>query len=443
MLDKLATVREKLSPGLRKLISNTIWMFADRFFRLFIAFFVSVWVARYLGPAQFGLYNYAFTIIGILIPFAKLGLDQILIRNLARDPTCKDETLGTAFVLKITGGVVTSVLAVVTIFLLRPDNNLSHQLVGIMAVGSIFQASEIITFWFDSQTRAKYGVWARNASYLLAGLIKIVLIQIQAPLIAFAWATLVEAFLGAIALMIVYQTDGNLLKAWRYSFHRAKELLQDSWPLIFSSLAILIYMQIDQIMIGQIMGDREVGLYSVVVKLSEVWYFLPGVITNSVFPSVVRAKAVSEKLYYDRFQKLFNLMSVLAYAAALLFSLSSNLLVTSIYGSQYAEVGPVIAVYVWAGVFVSLGLATSLWITTEGLMRFLPIISTSGAVINIVLNYFLIPKYGIMGATIATVISQFVSSCGAYAIHPKTRKIFVMQIKAMTMPGLPSKEWFK
>ncbi len=443
MLDKLATVREKLSPGLRKLISNTIWMFADRFFRLFVAFFVSVWVARYLGPAQFGLYNYAFTIIGILIPFAKLGLDQILIRNLARDPSCKDETLGTAFVLKITGGFVTSVLAVVTIFLLRPDNNLSHWLVGIMAVGSIFQASEIITFWFDSQTRAKYGVWARNASYLLAGLIKIVLIQIQAPLIAFAWATLVEASLGAIALMIVYQTDGNLLKAWRYSFQRAKELLQDSWPLIFSSLAILIYMQIDQIMIGQIMGDREVGLYSVVVKLSEVWYFLPGVITNSVFPSVVRAKAVSEKLYYERFQKLFNLMSVLAYAAALLFSLSSNLLVTSIYGSQYAEVGPVIAVYVWAGVFVSLGLATSLWITTEGLMRFLPIISTSGAGINIVLNYFLIPKYGIMGATIATVISQFVSSCGAYAIHPKTRKIFVMQIKAMTMPGLPSKEWFK
>jgi PST family polysaccharide transporter len=443
MLDKLATVREKLSPGLRKLISNTIWMFADRFFRLFVAFFVSVWVARYLGPAQFGLYNYAFTIIGILIPFAKLGLDQILIRNLARDPSCKDETLGTAFVLKITGGFVTSVLAVVTIFLLRPDNNLSHWLVGIMAVGSIFQASEIITFWFDSQTRAKYGVWARNASYLLAGLIKIVLIQIQAPLIAFAWATLVEASLGAIALMIVYQTDGNLLKAWRYSFQCAKELLQDSWPLIFSSLAILIYMQIDQIMIGQIMGDREVGLYSVVVKLSEVWYFLPGVITNSVFPSVVRAKAVSEKLYYERFQKLFNLMSVLAYAAALLFSLSSNLLVTSIYGSQYAEVGPMIAVYVWAGVFVSLGLATSLWITTEGLMRFLPIISTSGAGINIVLNYFLIPKYGIMGATIATVISQFVSSCGAYAIHPKTRKIFVMQIKALTMPGLPSKEWFK
>jgi PST family polysaccharide transporter len=443
MLDKLTTLREKLRPGLRKLISNTVWMFADRFFRLFVAFFVSVWVARYLGPAQFGLYNYAFTIIGILTPFAKLGLDQILIRDLARDPSCKDETLGTAFALKIIGGVVTAVLAVLAIYLLRPDNKLSHWLVGIMAVGTIFQTSEIISFWFDSQTRAKYGIWARNLAYLFASLIKIVLILIRAPLIAFGWATLIEAILAAIALLIVYQTDGNFLKAWQYSFQRANKLLQDSWPLIFSSFAILIYMQIDQIMIGQMMGDREVGLYTVAVKLSEVWYFVPAVITSSVFPSVVKAKAVSEKLYYERFQKLFNILSVLAYATALLFTLSSNLLVTLLYGSHYAEVGPVIAVYVWAGLFVSLGLATSLWITTEGLMRFSPIISTAGAVINIVLNYFLIPKYGLIGATIATVISQFFASCGAYAIHPKTKRIFVMQIKAMTMPGLPSKEWFK
>ena len=442
MLDKLATVSKKLSPGLRKLISNTVWMFADRFLRLFVALFVSVWVARYLGPEQFGLYNYALTVIGLLMPFAKLGLDSILMRNLARDPTSKDETLGTAFVLKIAGGLVTSVLAVVTIFLLRPDNKMSHWLVGIMAVGSIFHASEIITFWFDSQTRAKYGVWARNASYLLAGFIKIVLIQIHAPLIAFAWATLVEAILGAIALVIVYQADGNLLTALRYNLWRARELLQDSWPLIFASLAVMIYMQIDQIMLGQMMGDREVGLYSVVVKLSEIWYFIPGVITTSVFPSVVRAKAVSEKLYYERIQKLFNLMSVTAYAAALLFTLSSNRLVTLLYGSQYAEVGPVIAVYVWAGVFVSLGLATSLWTTTEGLMRFSPLVSIIGAGVNVFFNYFLIPKYGIMGATIATVISQFIASCGAYAIPGQTRKIFAMQIKAMIAPGLPTKEWF-
>jgi PST family polysaccharide transporter len=102
----------------------------------------------------------------------------------------------------------------------------------------------------------------------------------------------------------------------------------------------------------------------------------------------------------------------------------------------------VIAVYVWAGVFVSLGLATSLWTTTEGLMRFSPLVSIIGAGVNVFFNYFLIPKYGIMGATIATVISQFIASCGAYAIPGKTRKIFAMQIKAMLAPGLPTKEWF-
>lgn len=202
-------------------------------------------------------------------------------------------------------------------------------------------------------------------------------------------------------------------------------------------------MRIDQLMLGQILGDKAVGLYSVVVKLSEIWYFVPGIITSSVFPAVVRSKVISEQLYYERLQKLFNLMAVSAYAAAILFTVSSNFLVASLYGPQYAEVGPVIAVYVWAGVFVSLGVATSLWTTTEGLMVLAPIISTTGAVVNIILNYFLIPTYGVMGATIATVISQFVASSGAYAIHPRTRKIFVMQVKALIMPGIPSKEWFK
>ncbi len=195
----------------------------------------------------------------------------------------------------------------------------------------------------------------------------------------------------------------------------------------------MIYMRIDQIMLGQIKDNRAVGIYAVVMKLAEVWYFIPTVIISSVFPSIVKAKQIGENLYYERIQKLFNLCSVLAYAVAIPLSLFSNQIVTLLYGKQYAEAGPVLAIYVWAGVFVYLGAAINTWEITEGLLKLAAITSAIGAVTNVFLNIFLISKYSIMGATISTIISQFIASCGAYAFFPASRKVFIMQLKAILM----------
>ncbi len=425
---------------LQKILANTGWLFIDKIIRMGVGLLVGVWVARYLGPEQFGLYSYALSFAALFGTFATLGLDGIVVRNIVRDPSCKDEMLGTAFVLKLLGGALTLLLTMGAISLLRPHDNLTRWLVGITAGGMIFQAFDVIDFWFQSQVQSKYTVYVKNAAFLLVAFVKISLLLMQAPLIAFAWAGLAEIAIGSVGLVIVYHINGFYIKKWLTTISHAKKLLNDSWPLILSGIVITIYMRIDQIMLGEMIGDKAVGVYSAAVRLSEIWYFIPAAFVSSVFPSIVEVKKVNEKLYYERIQKLFNLMSVLAYAIAIPMTFLSGWLVTLLFGENYAEAGPVLAIHIWAGLFVFLGVARGSWTTIEGLMKFSFATTAIGAVVNVVLNYFFINSYGVIGAAVSTVISQFVASYGANAFYSRTRIIFINQTKAIMMLNLLGKE---
>lgn len=438
MLDKLAAASQKLSPNLRQIIGNTAWLFSEKIWQMGLGLLVGVWVARYLGPENFGLFNYATAIVGLLSPLAKLGLDSIIVRDLARNKSLRDETLGTAFALRITGSTLMFFLIVGGTYLLSPDDNLMRWLVGIVAVGTICQSFEIIDFWFQSQIQAKYSVWARNAAYVLLSGVKVFLIVTKAPLVAFAGAMAAEQAIAALGLVIVYRWQGNLLKAWDINVQRAKTLLKDSWPLILSGIVIMIYMRIDQIMLGQMQSVESVGIYSAAVKISELWFFVPMAVVNSVFPSIVQAKDINEETYYSRIQKLFNLMCLLAYAVAIPMTFLSPYIVTLIYGPEYAEASAILTVHVWMGLFATLGVAREVWLTTEGLMKFSAVTTTTGAIVNVILNYFFIPIYGGIGAAVATVIAQMVSAYAIGAFYPPTRKIFFKQTKALFLLG-----WFK
>lgn len=321
----------------------------------------------------------------------------------------------------------------------NPNFRETVMLVGIVATGTILQTFEIIDFWFQSQVQSKYSVLARNTAYVLINGVKIGLIQLGAPLIAFAIAMVAEYALAGIGLIVAYRLQGNFLKAWQVNFRYAKTLLNDSWPLILSGIVIMIYMRIDQVMLGQMVGEKSVGIYSAAVKISELWYFVPNAIVNSVFPSIVQAKEISEEVYYKRIQKLLNVVAVLAYLVAIPVTFLAPWIVTLLYGKSYAEAGPILNMHIWAGLFVSLGLARSSWIITEGLMKFSAATTAIGAVINIILNYLLIDKYGGLGAAIATVVAQIFASYAAHAFYPQTRKMFILQTKAITLLGLVSR----
>lgn len=256
MINKLAAVRKKLGPGLRQVISNTTWLFADRILQMGLSLFVGVWVTRYLGPTQFGTLNYALTFVSMFGAIASLGgLGTLIVRDIARDPSCKEESLGTAFALHLTSGLITIVVTVGLISLLNPNEPLTRWLVGIFAAGTVFEAFNTIDYWFQSQVQSKYTVLARNSAYVLMCAVRLALIQLQAPLIAFAWARLAEVALGALGLVIAYKLQGNQVQKWRVSLSRVKALLIECWPLVLSGVAVYMYANIDQVMLGSILSS--------------------------------------------------------------------------------------------------------------------------------------------------------------------------------------------
>jgi PST family polysaccharide transporter len=224
---------------------------------------------------------------------------------------------------------------------------------------------------------------------------------------------------------------GLLLTKLCVSIKRAKSLLKDSWPLLLSSISITIYMQIDQIMLGHMIGDEAVGIYSAALRISAVWYFIPMAIVASTFPAILESKKRSEKQYYARLQKLFDLMVVISVGLALPTTFLSTSIVTLLFGEAYRDAGIILSIHIWAAVFVFLGVASSQWIIAEGRQVLSLQRSVIGAFVNVALNLWLIPVYGAVGAALATIISYSVAAFFADVIYKETRKIFSMKVRAL------------
>jgi O-antigen/teichoic acid export membrane protein len=280
----------------------------------------------------------------------------------------------------------------------------------------------------------KFTVYAKTSAFLLLSSIKIGLILLEAPLVAFAWAGLAETALGSAGLLIVYRKNGFTVKTWRFSRSMAGSLLHDSWPLIFSAFLTMIYLRIDQVMLGNMMGSEELGNYSVAVQISEVWSFIPVVICSSAFPAIARAEISSEELFYAHMQRLYNLIAFYAYTVAVPVTFFSKTIIQVLFSSSYADAAPLLSILVWTGLFTSLGAARNVLIIAKNWTRVNLVSIALGCVLNILLNSFLIPEYGAMGAVIATFISYwFAVHCTCF-FFKSLRKTGWMLTKAMLYP---------
>jgi PST family polysaccharide transporter len=392
--------------GLLKIIDNISWLFLDQILRMGIGLLVGVWVARYLGPEQFGLLNYALAFTGLFGALATLGLPEIMVRDLVMHPEDARLTLGTGFVLRLLGGLVAFLLVLGVISYLRPDDTLAKIIVAILGLTMIINASEVVSYWFESRVESKYAVWIRNGVFLVISLVKVGMVLLHASLMAFVLAAFTEALLVSGLLLALYSWKEGHLTVWRPSLGRAKELLHDSWPLILSGLAISVFMKIDQIMLGQMIGDRSVGIYSAAVKISEIWYFIPGAIVSSFFPTIIEAKLKSEDLYYRRLQMLFDLLIWLAIFVSVFMTFFSDWVVNLLYGSQYSDAGSLLKVHIWTGIAVSFGLVWSKWILIENKLKMIIVFHLIAMIINILYNFYFIPTQGVMGAAIATAFAS-------------------------------------
>lgn len=436
-LDHLPSPIKKHIEGqeyLQNVISNAGWLFGNKILGMTLGLLVGVWLARYLGPEQFGLYSYAFAYVTLFMPIALLGLDDIVIRNIVRDPTCRDETLGSCFALKLLAGFLLFVCLISSIALLRPDNDAAQRMIWIMAIGSVFQAFTTVEHWFYSQVQSKYIVWAQSGSFIVCSVVRIVFIVIGAPLYIFAWVVVAESCIASCGVLALYLTTGNKIATWQIKYSRCRELLRESWPLMFSSMMMMLYMRIDQVMLGNMVSSKEVGVYSVAVRLAEVWLAIPAVIFSSVFPSIIEARRMGDDIYYSRLQKLYNVMVLVNYTVAIPVTLLASLVVNILYGAEYVAAGPMLAVLVWANLFSSLELARSSFLTTMSWTKLNFITLLLGAIANIILNYFLIPLYGGMGSAIASCISYWLAAHGTCFLFKPLHRTGNMLTKALAYP---------
>lgn len=423
--------------GFMKYFKNTSWLFGEKILRMVVGLFVGIWVARYLGPEQFGLFSYAGSFVGLFTAIATLGLDGIVVRELVKDETRRDELVGTAFWMKLVGAV--AVLAILAIAIQFTSNDrYTNILVFIIASATIFQAFNVIDFYFQSKVLSRYVVFANVISLFLSSIVKIVLILYEAPLIAFAWTVLFDSFVLAMGFIYFYIKTNSTLKIKNLKFNKltAVNLLRDSWPLILSGIVISIYMKIDQVMIKEMLDAEAVGQYAAAVRLSEAWYFIPMVIASSLFPAIINAKAQSEELYYARLQKLYDLMVWMAIAIALPLTFLSDWVINLLYGEQYSQAGNVLMIHIWAGVFVFLGVASGKWFMAENLQMLSFWRTFNGMVINVILNFVLIPKYGIQGAAVATLLSYFMAGLLFDLFNTKTRKVFFTKLNTLNIRRL-------
>jgi PST family polysaccharide transporter len=419
---------------MHRIFKNTSWLFLDRIIRLGGGVLLSVWMARYLGVEQFGILSYATIFAMLFLPLANLGLNEVAVRDFVRDPSSKSEILGTTLTLKLAGSILVLILASAAVYVIHPNDRLTQLLVVIIAAGNIFQAFDAIDLWFQSQVLSRYTVLAKNSAFLVIALVKIVLIIQKAPLVAFALAGAGEIALGSLCLLFTYRLTARDLFLWKTSLAQAKKLLKDSWPYVFSGLAVTIYVKIDQVILREMAGYKTVGIYAAAARISELWYGIPVIIVSSISPSLLRAKQYDEQKYHEHAQVLFSFMAGLALTTATLITVFSTPLILLLYGKSYFGAGAILAIHIWASVFVFLGVAQVPLDLAEGLMRQYLYRTVIGAALNIIFCLILIPHYSGVGAAIATVISYGFASFLGNAISKKTRHIFRLQVKALLFP---------
>ncbi|MEM0965500.1 MAG: flippase [Verrucomicrobiota bacterium] len=433
---RLVIAKAKKHQGFRRYLGNTGWLFGGRMLQLVLGLFVSIAVARYLGPSDFGLFNFVLSIVALLAVLGNLGLQALAKRQFVEEPDCRDDILGTCLVLSVSAGLlVYACLLAVASFV--TSSNLDFALFSLLGASSLlFGPFKLIEVWFQSQVRSDLAVTATGISLIVFSLVKLGAIYFGASVLEFAYISLVSAISFSCLLIYFYKKHFGSVLRWRFKHTIASDFLKQCWPLILSGLAIAVYMKIDQIMLGTLLGQEAVGYYSVAVKISSVWYFIPAILATSLFPAIMNARKRSRKLYVGRLQQYFDLNAGLSYLICVPLSFAAPLIVDLLFGDEFSDSGPILAVQAWSSLFVFLGVARGEYLVAEKLFKFSFCCTVLGAIINIALNYALIPVHGGLGAAIATLVSYAVSAFLSSAFLRNNDNIFRRQVTSLFAPCL-------
>lgn len=413
------------------ILQNSGWLFLDKVLRMGLGLVVGAWVARYLGPTQFGELAYVLAYIAFFQAVANLGLDGIVVREIAQNKGQAAAVLGTVFALRLGVGVICLFMAVVGMVWLNGLNDRSVTLTALAGGVLIFQAADTVDLWFQSQSQSRRTVLAKLTAYLVSNGVKVALILNSAPLTAFAAVMALDAITAAIGLALAYRRL-PCANIWRQSIKTAKQLLRESWPFVFSGISIMVYMRIDQIMIKEMLGPEQLGIYAAALPLATFGQFVPMILNSSLAPFIARKKIEGDINYWNALRRIFKAYALWGWLVCIITVALAHSVIDILYGPQYRQGAVVLSIYVFTNLFINMGIAQNLWMLNErrgviGLFNTL-----TGAAVCIVGNWLVIPVFGIEGVAAIAVLAQLFSTVLTNLIFSK--RIFFMQIRALAWP---------
>lgn len=422
---------QKITAYLKnKYASNTLWILVGRAFEMLLTMVVGILVARYMTESEYGYYNYALSIATIFAVLSNLGLANIVTKYIVNEEAEESTVLGSAVFLKLIGGVV-SVVAAMLFAILLGNSKTSLLYVLIACVPILIKSLDVISFYFDAKVLSKYNVMAKTTGIIASNLLKLMVVLFHWDIIWIYISLLFDATMFVSLLYLNYQRKGRTaIHTWNKSKSIVKSLFSESWPLMFTSIIYVFYLKIDQVMIKDLLNASELGHYSAAVKLSSTWYTIPWLITGSLFPALLNALKKNVDLFNERFSLLCQGLYLLAIVAIIPISFLADWLIDFLFSGKYSQAGLILQIHVWSSIFIFIGYAGSKWLIAKNLQRIALINMGVGAVLNVGLNYWLIPKMGIAGAAYVTLVTQALTFLVMPVFFTASRELFFLQIQA-------------
>ena len=424
---------------MNKVLKNTSWILIGNIVRIIISFIISILTTRYLGPNNLGSITYVQSYVTIFTAIINLGINGVIINEFIKDKKSEGKILGTSIVIRLFLGIISSIVFLPILNLIEKSDSTSIKIAILLAIQFPFLCLDTIQYWYQSKLKSKYPIIIQTSAYIIVSTFKIILIIMKASVEWFAFAISLDVILLGIFYIILYKRHQT--QKLEFSKEIMKRMIKKCMPFVLSSLMVVIYGQMDKVMIKLLLSNKTaVGLYSIALTVANLIAFLPNAILESARPIILESKQKSEDLFHKRFCQSSALVFWICILYSLVITVFSKLILQILYGNQFLDASACLKIVVWYTAFSYIGSAKSIWLIANNKNKYVFIFSAMGALINLVLNYCMIPKYGINGAAFATLLTQILVNFILPIIFKETRKYSQYIFQAIILKNINIKE---
>lgn len=416
----------------RRDAKNALWLIFDKLVRFIGGAVIGIVVARYLGPERYGQLNFAQAWVGMFAGIAWLGVGDSVIRDLVQRPSDAARILGTSWRLRLAGSLFAATLAVVLFFVLGHGTDEGIAMVLLLAAAVLLlEPVSVAVLWFQANRQLKPVGIARAFGYSLHQVFRLLVVFAGFGIVAIASGALLEAAVTCLLLLFAYaRSDGpRLVGIWDAG--EARRIFRQGFPIMIGALLGTLFLRIDQVILGQLAGNHELGIYSAAVRLSEVWWVLPALVMQALAPRLFYPTDLDEARLRHRLTLMSCALFYLALLAAAATSLFAEWIVPLLLGAQYQASTSVLVIHAWIAVFVFLDAAAYQYLITQNLQRFIIVRAGIALAINVVAASLLAPDYGAPGVAVGALLAYFFSSIVAYLFSARTRVILLSQMQGL------------